>query len=63
MYSVDGSMMIEGKVRESIYIVQTHTGATQRTIMAEESPLKCTWLKIVVAGRSGVANINQASGL
>ena len=38
MYSVDGSMMIEGKVRESIYIVKTHTGATQRTTMTESSP-------------------------
>ena len=33
------SMMIEGKVRESIYIVQTHAGATQRTNMIDSSPL------------------------
>ena len=32
-------MMIEGKVRESIYIVKTHTGATQRTNMIDSSPL------------------------
>ena len=36
--SMNQLMMIEGKVRESIYIVKTHTGATQRTTMTESSP-------------------------
>ena len=50
MYSVDGSMMIEGKVRESIYIVKN----TYRRHAAHEhdrfvSPDYARHLKIVVA--------------
>ena len=45
--------MIEGKVRESIYIVKPHTGATQRTNITDRPVRRRRPLKIVARKSCG----------